>query len=44
MVGEMSSTNTQTAVKSTDLYPGRRQGKVRDVYPIPASEGQPRGF
>ena len=42
MVGEMSSTNTQTAVKSTDLpYPGRRQGKVRDVYPIPASEGQP---
>ena len=42
MVGEMSSTNTQTAIKSTDLpYPGRRQGKVRDVYPIPAGEGQP---
>ena len=42
MMCEMSSTNTQTAVKSTDLpYPGRRQGKVRDVYPIPASEGQP---
>ena len=42
MVGEMSCTNTQSAVKSTDLpYPGRRQGKVRDVYPIPASEGQP---
>ena len=42
MVGEMSITNTQTAVKSTDLpYPGRRQGKVRDVYPIPASKGHP---
>ena len=42
MVGEMSCTNPQSAVKSTDLpYPGRRQGKVRDVYPIPASEGQP---
>ena len=42
MSGEMTSINTQTAVKSTDLpYPGRRQGKVRDVYPIPASEGQP---
>ncbi len=38
---EMSSINTQTAVQSTDLpYPGRRQGKVRDVYQIPATDGQ----
>jgi phosphoribosylaminoimidazole-succinocarboxamide synthase len=43
MVCEMSSTNTRTAVKSTDLpYPGRRQGKVRDVYPIPAGDGEAR--
>ena len=37
----MTSNNTQIAIKSTDLpYPGRRQGKVRDVYPIPAGDGQ----
>lgn len=38
----MTEINTQKAIRSTDLpYPGRRQGKVRDVYPIPASDGQP---
>ncbi len=39
-------TNTESpAVYATDLpFKGRRQGKVRDVYPVPAAEGKPAGI
>ena len=35
-------TTTHHAVRETDLpLPGRRQGKVRDIYEVPAAEGRP---
>ena len=37
-----ATTSKQPAVFSTDLpLPGRRQGKVRDIYNLPAASGQP---
>jgi len=41
----MMTTDNATAVMTTHLpLPGRRQGKVRDIYRLPATGGQPPRF